>query len=200
MNMEIVKQIPDILEHPVIVLKSKLILQATRAKAAGWQFSGKCTTRATRPRRCWPSGAAARDKSRGYPGPESCIQRLWQNKSSRRLHRQERRGLSGEDRKRTDTWLHGLGLQLPSYTTTYGPIGRISYHGSFVKIEGVPYQDLVRRESNEPMLPGGKRRNDSDGNELTPTQNPDIRYSAAGTGKEQRRGETYAEKLRKDSA
>ncbi len=200
MNMEIVKQIPDILEHPVIVLKSKLDFAGNESESSRLAIFGEVYDKSD------PAAPvlAVLELRPVTKAGDILDLNLVSSAYGKTKAPADFIGRSdvvylGEDRKRTDTWLHGLGLQLPSYTTTYGPIGRISYHGSFVKIEGVPYQDLVRRESNEPMLPGGETsETDSDGNELTPTQNPDIRYSAAGTGKEQRRGETYAEKLRKD--
>ncbi len=45
-----------------------------------------------------------------------------------------------ENRKRTEKWMQGLGLQLPADTTIFGSIGRITYLDGKVKIESVPYE------------------------------------------------------------
>ncbi len=47
------------------------------------------------------------------------------------------------NKKRTDNWLQGLGLQLPSDTTSYGSVGSISYPNGYVKMDGVMYSDLL---------------------------------------------------------
>lgn len=48
------------------------------------------------------------------------------------------------DKKRTNTWLQGLGLQLPSDTTLYGSMGSITYNDGKVNIEGTPYTQLMQ--------------------------------------------------------
>lgn len=48
------------------------------------------------------------------------------------------------DKKRTRSWLQGLGLQLPSDTTAFGSIGRISYPDGKVKIDSVPYLQYMK--------------------------------------------------------
>lgn len=53
-----------------------------------------------------------------------------------------------EGEKRTNTWLQGVRLQLPSYDTMYGPIGSISYDDDYVNIHGVPWNELADSESD----------------------------------------------------
>lgn len=53
-----------------------------------------------------------------------------------------------EGEKRTNTWLQGVRLQLPSYDTMYGPIGSISYDDDYVNIHGVPWNELADGESD----------------------------------------------------
>ncbi len=48
-----------------------------------------------------------------------------------------------ENRKRTEKWMQGLGLQLPADTTIFGSIGRITYLDGKVKIESVPYEQCM---------------------------------------------------------
>lgn len=50
------------------------------------------------------------------------------------------------DKNRTNSWLQGLGLQLPSDTTRYGSIGSILYDGNYVKLMGVPYAQITNKE------------------------------------------------------
>lgn len=66
-----------------------------------------------------------------------------------------------KNRKRTDTWLMSLGLQLPSDQPVYGPIGSVSYDGRSVKIQGVPYADLGSRKPS-----GGVERYSMEDEEL----------------------------------
>ena len=53
-----------------------------------------------------------------------------------------------EGEKRTNTWLQGVRLQLPSYDTMYGPIGNISYDDDYVNIHGAPWNELADSESD----------------------------------------------------
>lgn len=53
-----------------------------------------------------------------------------------------------EGEKRTNTWLQGARLQLPSYDTMYGPIGSISYDDDYVNIHGAPWNELADSESD----------------------------------------------------
>lgn len=53
-----------------------------------------------------------------------------------------------EGEKRTNTWLQGVRLQLPSYDTMYGPIGSISYDDDYVNIHGAPWNELADSESD----------------------------------------------------
>lgn len=53
-----------------------------------------------------------------------------------------------EGEKRTNTWLQGVRLQLPSYDTMYGPIGSISYDDDYVNIHGAPWNELTDSESD----------------------------------------------------
>lgn len=52
---------------------------------------------------------------------------------------------------------------MPSYDTTYGPIGSISYDDDYVNIQGVPWNELVDRESKDAVqeLPKGAAENGS---------------------------------------
>lgn len=59
--------------------------------------------------------------------------------------------------ERTKSWLQGLGLRLPSDATTLGSIGRITYNDGKVKIEGLPYQQFMRGEDNNTKIKKSER-------------------------------------------
>jgi hypothetical protein len=46
------------------------------------------------------------------------------------------------DIKRTNSWLQGLGLRLPSDTANIGSIGSINYNRKFVKLSGIKGSDI----------------------------------------------------------
>lgn len=59
--------------------------------------------------------------------------------------------------ERTKSWMQGLGLRLPSDATTLGSIGRITYNDGKVKIEGLPYQQFMRGEGNNTKIKKSER-------------------------------------------
>ena len=54
-----------------------------------------------------------------------------------------------KNKKRTNHWLQGLRLQLPSHDTNVGSIGRITYEEAGVKVEGVRGSDVFEEVSGE---------------------------------------------------
>lgn len=67
------------------------------------------------------------------------------------------------DKKRTNTWLSALGLQLPSAITKYGSISKISLEDGFVNIS-------QNSKKNNNILNQNRNIFDSEGNELTKQQ------------------------------
>lgn len=59
--------------------------------------------------------------------------------------------------ERTKSWMQGLGLRLPSDATTLGSIGRITYNDGKVKIEGLPYQQFMQGEDNNTRIKKSER-------------------------------------------
>ena len=51
------------------------------------------------------------------------------------------------NKNRTESWLQGLGLQLPSDTTALGSVGRITYPDGKVKIDSIPYTQYMQTGS-----------------------------------------------------
>ena len=48
------------------------------------------------------------------------------------------------NKKRTESWMQGVGLQLPSDTISFGSIGSITYPDGKIKIDGVPYMEYMQ--------------------------------------------------------
>ena len=47
------------------------------------------------------------------------------------------------NKKRTKSWMQGLGLQLPSDATALGSIGSVTYKEGKVKIDSTPYNQYI---------------------------------------------------------
>lgn len=73
-------------------------------------------------------------------------------------------------KKRTQHWLNGLGLQLPSFTTVLDPMSTISYQDGIVKIEGVPYQQYMQ-ERSLPTVTGSSAKGGAQSDEKTSSKN-----------------------------
>ena len=136
MTMDIIKQVPNVLENPIIVLKS----QNSDSRIAVF---GEVTD------------------SNGAP-VTAILELQPTNKGGQLLDMNIIASAYGKDtnpagfilnsdllyldpdKNRTKGWLQGLGLQLPSDTTALGSIGTISYQDGKVKIEGVPYSQYMQ--------------------------------------------------------
>ena len=153
---DIIKQIPTLLEDPTIILKSLLVApknkqEASRIIAYGNVYDANGA----------PVLAVVELKPRAKGGQVLDVQ-LVKNAYGKNHGIAEQFEKSdvmylNPDKNRTNSWLQGLGLQLPSDTTRYGSIGSISYDGNYVKLTGIPYaqitQEMVgRRDSGEGEL------------------------------------------------
>ena len=137
---DIIKQVPQILEDPVVVLTSKqsdsrLVMFGSVKDAEGKPVTAILELQPTN------IGGEVEDinivvSSYGKDNAKGFI---------------ESSGLVYIDpnRNRTESWLHGLRLQLPSDTTAFGSVRRISYQDGKVKIDSVPYlQYMQGRKKN----------------------------------------------------
>lgn len=143
MDRNTIKQVPQVLEHPIVVLKSqntdsRIVMFGEIMDNAGKPITAVLELMPTsRDGRVLDlnviASAYGKDHIKSFIGSSDLL-------------------YLDPNKKRTDTWLQGLGLQLPSDTTTYGPIGTITYHDGEVKISGVPY-DQYMREDGEKYTP-----------------------------------------------
>jgi len=165
MTMDLIKQVPNILENPVVILKSKAVSSRIVIFGDVRSEDGNPVTAILELQPTNKGGvlldmnlinsAYVKDKK-----PAQFIE-------------------TGDvvyldpDIKRTNGWLQGLGLQLPSDTTALGSLGSVSYQNGIVKIEGVPFKEIVQGNGKNANWPGIKHSltgTDSEGNELSEKQ------------------------------
>ena len=179
MTMNIIKQVPNVLEDPIIVLKSQNSNSRIAVFGEVVDAKGNPVTTILELQPMDKGGrlidmniiASAYGKDTNPAG-------FVQNSDLLYLD---------PDKNRTESWMQSVGLQLPSDANAFGSIGTISYQDGKVKIEGVPYSQY--------MQSGGKgntkfsMKTDSMGQALTEAQeeffkdsaDPDIRRSLKGS-------------------
>lgn len=150
MTRDIIKQVPEILEHPVAVLKSKnsesrIVVFGEIVDAKGAPVTAILELNPTN------KGGQLLDMNviASAYGKDSNPAGFIQNSELLYLD---------TNRKRTESWMQGLGLQLPSDTTAFGSIGSITYQDGKVKIVGVPYEQYMQEVSKDTASESGKGR------------------------------------------
>ena len=166
MTLDVLKQVPEIIENPIVVLKSRTqedsVVAFAELVANGKPIMVALNLTPT------PAGGMEAEFAliaSAYGRGKSNVANLVQNSEVLYL---------SEDKKRTDTWLMSLGLQLPSDQPAYGPMGSISYEDGFVNIQGVPWGELGETKKEEfPEIKdsNGPRGNSSDGRSIPAVQN-----------------------------
>ena len=156
MSREVIKQVPQIMEHPVIVMKSQKInsritMFGEVKDAEGHPVLAVLELKPTN------KGGELLDMNvvASAYGKDSNPAEFIKNSELLYLD---------TNKNRTNTWLNAVGLQLPSVALTHlGSIGNITYVEGNVNIKGIPYAQFVKNESNFSLK-------DSDGNTLTKEQ------------------------------
>ena len=141
MTPEVVIQVPKIIEHPIVVLKSKTQPYSIVAFAE-LRSDGKPVMAALNLTPI-PTGGMEAELAiiaSAYGRSVGNASRLVESSDVLYLD---------ENKNRTNTWLMSLGLQLPSGQPAYGPVGSITYSGRNVNIEGVPFRDLAAIKEKE---------------------------------------------------
>lgn len=135
MTPDVVAQVPEIIESPIVVLKSKTQPDSVVAFAE-LRSEGKPVMAALNltpiPTGGMEAELAVIASAYGRSGKNAA--RLIQSSDVLYLD---------ENKNRTDTWLMSLGLQLPSGQPAYGSMGSITYSGGNVNIEGVPFDEVA---------------------------------------------------------
>lgn len=155
MTRDVVKQVPNILEDPVIVLGSKNSSSRIVVFGEVTDSSGDPVTAILE---LQPTGM----------GGEIMDMNVIASAYGKDSDPAEFIRSSGvlyldPNKTRTERWLHSIGLRSPSGLTTLGPIGSIAYQDGKVKLESVPAPEVVEFswESGERLSQsrrGGGRR------------------------------------------
>ncbi len=148
MTDEIMKQIPQMMENPIIVMKSSQLGDKNQHEASRVVMYGNVVDNNGAP------VIAVLELRERLKGGQILDMQLIKNAYGKdsRLDVQVKKSeilYLDANKKRTNSWLQGLGLQLPSDTTDYGSIGSISYPNGFVKMQGVMYADLLGNVKQE---------------------------------------------------
>lgn len=146
MTRDIIKQVPNILERPLMVLNSRSATPENRDKSSRIVLFGEVYDENGDP------VTAVLDLRPTIGGGEVqdynlLVSAYGKNKNLHGMVEASEVLYLDPDKNRTDTWLHGLGLQLPSFETKYGSMGSISYNGDFVNIKGTPWPELPKRDT-----------------------------------------------------
>lgn len=139
MTLDIIKQIPEVLENPVAVMKSRTVEDRITMFGEIVDQNGApvLAIMEVNPKRGNGQITDINIVNNAY-GKDRGIENFLKNSEFLYLD---------PNKNRTNAWMHGLGLQLPSGTTKYGSIGRVSYADGDVKIQGVPWENLVSQNS-----------------------------------------------------
>lgn len=144
MDLEIIKQVPQIIEKPVIIVQS----QNSPSRLA---IFGEVTDRNGAP---VTTILELMPTNKGGQVLNMNIIASAYGKTSNPAQFIENSGLVYLDpnKNRTKSWMQGLGLQLPSDTTAFGSIGSVTYHGDEVKVVSVPYRQYMYGENIDSQI------------------------------------------------
>lgn len=144
-DLETAKNVPQILENPVVILKSRTQDNSITLFGDVTAANGERVMAALHlvPRASGNMETEFTLLASAYGRSEGNIRNLLKNSEVLYLD---------PNKNRTNTWLMSLGVQFPSDQPAYGPIGTITYHDGEVKISGVPY-DQYMQEDGEKYTP-----------------------------------------------
>ena len=135
MTRDVIKQVPEILENPVIVMPSKNSDSRIVMFGEVMDANGEPVTTILE---LQPTGKGGQIMDMNVVasayGKDGNPARFIQSSGVLYLD---------PNKTRTERWLHSIGLQLPSGLTTLGPIGSITYQNGKVKMESIPASQVV---------------------------------------------------------
>lgn len=133
MTKETIKQIPQILENPIVVLKSQ---NSDSRLAIFGEIRDQSGNPVTAILELMPTNRGGEllnlNIIASAYGKDSNLAKFITDSEILYLD---------ENKKRTENWLQGLGLRLPSDTTVFGSMGSVTYQDGKVKIEGRKIKD-----------------------------------------------------------
>lgn len=134
MNIDLIKEVPNIVENPVIIMQSKTVMNSITL--LGEVYSDGV-----------PVMVAMQLKPKGNSGRVLNLIKIssaYENSKVQGLIDSSDILYVDANKNRTDTWLRALGLQLPSGLTEYGSINNVTYYDDVVKIENVGKNEMAK--------------------------------------------------------
>jgi|GEM_PF-1658847 len=144
MSLNVVKQAPDIINNPIVTLKSKTVKSRIVMFGEAVDENGAPVLVALE---------LTPKQNGGNLTNMSEVSSLYgKNKDVAGFVKRSDVLYLDPNKNRTDTWLQGLGLQSPSDATAYGSVGNISYADGGVNIKGIPFEKLTKMSNDsEPI-------------------------------------------------
>ena len=143
-DLDVIKQVPDITERPVFVLKSKTV-------PGSIVLFGTVETKTGRKMLATVSLTPGMGKNLNVD--LSVITGAYSRRNNQMrnmLTSSEILYIDGtEENERTNEWLKQLGLQLPSRSTNVGSVGSITYTADGVKISGKTWEELFGEDAEQ---------------------------------------------------
>lgn len=140
MTKEILRQVPDILERPIMIMQSRTVSDRITVFGEAKDKNGAPVLAVVE--------INPKDKNgdiidlniiNNSYGKDHGLQKFLENSTFLYLD---------PNKKRTSAWLQGLRLQLPSDPTMYGSIGSIAYENGEVKVNGKKWNDIFAQETD----------------------------------------------------
>nr|DAI42796.1 MAG TPA: hypothetical protein [Caudoviricetes sp.] len=140
MTKEILRQVPDILERPIMIMQSRTVSDRITVFGEAKDKNGAPVLAVVE--------INPKDKNgdiidlniiNNSYGKDHGLQKFLENSTFLYLD---------PNKKRTSAWLQGLRLQLPSDPTMYGSISSIAYENGEVKVNGKKWNDIFAQETD----------------------------------------------------
>ncbi len=141
MNREIIKQIPKVLENPILALESKEF--ETRLVFMGEVVDNNGAPVAV------VLELQPKNKGGEIMDMQLVASAYGKTDSPAQFIRDSGLVYIDDNRKRANEWMQSVGLSLPSDAITYGSIGKVTYPDGKVKIESVPYEEYMQTERED---------------------------------------------------
>lgn len=118
MTADVIKSVPEVLEHPILVMQSQTVINRITLFGETMDADGKPVLAAIE---------LSPQNKRGEVRDFAVIASAYRNNNAQNLVDTSELLYIDPDKKRTNTWLEALRLQLPAGLTKYGSIGTVTY-------------------------------------------------------------------------
>ena len=173
MSIREIQRIPEVLENPVLILKSRNSDRGGKGNTRMVLF-GSIKARDGRPILCVLD---LRPRERGLVLDDMQKVTSAYTKDNKPVEFVESSDVLYADKKRTTRLLSAIGFQMPMACDRSGYIGSIAYERNNVKLKGVPFSSVIKPEGESKKKFSLKE--DSEGRKLTAAQQAYFKDSAA---------------------